>query len=78
MTNYRIVYRDVMNYNRPDVEFIIANNQDHALEKFVKNRRGENWSNPDIFQRSLFMIIQDDREEKFTIEDFDSRYGWNF
>jgi len=60
------------------MEIVTASNQNIALEEFVKNRREENWSNLDIFQKSLFMIIHDEREEKFTIDDFDSRYGWNF
>ncbi len=78
MTSYRIVYRDVMNSNKPDVEFVTASNQNIALKQFVKNRRRENWSNLDIFQKSLFMIIHDARNEKFTVEDFDSAYGWGF
>jgi len=78
MTSYRIVYRDVMNSNKPDVEFVTASNQTIALKQFVKNRRSENWSNLDIFQKSLFMIIHDARKEKFTVEDFDSSYGWSF
>ena len=78
MTSYRIVYRDVINGNKPDVEFISAIDKDVAFKQFVQNRRKENWSNLDIYQKSLFMIIQDDRKEKFTVEDFDSRYGWSF
>lgn len=78
MANYRIVFRDVINGNKPDVEFITASNQDAAFKQFVQNRRKDNWTNLDIYQKSLFMIIRDDRQEKFTVEDFDPRYGWTF
>ncbi len=78
MTSYRVVYRDVINGNKPDVEFITARDQNNAFKQFVQNRRKENWSNLDIYQKSLFMVIQDDRQEKYTIEDFESRYGWSF
>ncbi|MBD3276309.1 MAG: hypothetical protein GF372_13415 [Candidatus Marinimicrobia bacterium] len=70
MNNYRINFRNVQMGNVPDVDFVEAPDPNNALQEFVNRRRSEKWSYRDIFERSIFMIIQEESNKKFSMDNY--------
>ena len=74
--NFRVQYRNVRIWNRPELEYIQATSPENAFRQFVKRRQGENWKTEEILARSLCLIIDESGGETFTPGDFVAVPEW--
>ncbi len=70
MYQFRCQYCDLKNNGMPVMEIVNAEAAREAFQKFIRHRREEDWSIPEIFTRSSLKIICEDSSECYVIDSF--------
>lgn len=71
MTTYRCMYHDVKQENRQETEIIESPEIREALQTFIRRRRNEKWTLPEIFVKCRLQIAATDTKQTFSL----NKYG---
>ncbi|MBD3274519.1 MAG: hypothetical protein GF372_04375 [Candidatus Marinimicrobia bacterium] len=67
MNTYRCIYSDVKKSRKSAIEKLRADAAQEAFEKFIHNRKSEDWSIPEIFSKSFVHIVDEESQEDYII-----------
>ena len=67
MNTYRCIYSDVKKSRKSAIEKLRADAAQEAFEKFIHNRKNEDWSIPEIFSKSFVHIVEEESQEDYII-----------
>jgi len=71
MTTYRCTYHDVKQENRQETEIIESPEIHEALQTFIRRRRNEEWTLPEIFAKCRLKIAAEDTNQTYNL----NKYG---